>query len=309
MYYSSATSQDMVFFDSPSGAGGTETNSRRLRGFRIQYRIIYASAFFLCAFVYFFVQNTDSVYASTRDDAADYRRQGYEAQNNEEYSQAMAFYYKAVAVEPDNASYWNDIGLAYELMGLPASAEKAYLMAIQMDKNYLAPYANLGHFYKKQQNTVKAIYYFQQRVELGNPADPWTRKAREELEDVYVSSPLLRERFLNEETKRLNLEASQKTRDNFKNQMRVASSEYDRGMLLLKEQKAREAEDAFNASLAFAPQNPKSVKAREEARRMIRAQQVTKHVDRAMQFMSQGNEQAAKQQFREILAIIPNQPK
>ena len=109
------------------------------------------------------------------------------------------------------------------------------------------------------------------------------------------------------ETNRLNLDASQQTRENFKNQMRVASSEYERGLMLLQEQKTVEALKAFNASLAFAPENPKVVQARSEAMRLHRAEQVAQHTEKAMQLINQGNEAAAKQQFREILAIIPNQ--
>ena len=309
MYYSSHTSQDVVFFNTPSSAGSIRTSGQRIRGSSIQRRFFVISAFLISAFMITVFQNVTSVYASTRNVAEDYYRQGYDAQRMDNYSQALAFYYKAAAVDPTNSSYWNDIGLAYELMGQAPTAEKAYLRAIKIDPVYLAPYANLGHLYQKQQNIVKAIYFFQKRVELGNPADPWTKKARADLEDIYSSAPLYRERFMRAETKRLNLQTSQQSRENFKSQMRVASSEYERGLLLLKEQKAQEAVKAFNASLAFAPENPKTLEARNEAMRLFRAQQVALHVDKAMQLIDQGNEQAAKQQFREILSIIPNQTK
>jgi|CXWL01.1.fsa_nt_gi tetratricopeptide (TPR) repeat protein len=306
MYYSSATSQDVIFLRSSINVEFIDRIARRIRGFNHQKQVFVLSAFFICTFMIAAFQNSTS-YASTREIAEDYHRQGYDAQINDNYSKALAYYYKAAAVDSQNSSYWNDIGLAYESIGDPASAEKAYLRAIKINSSYLAPYANLGHFYKRKQDLVKAIYFFKKRIELGDPADPWTKKAREDLGDVYSSTPLLRERFMNAETNRLNLQASQQTRENFKNQMRVASSEYERGLLLLREQKTVEALKAFNASLAFAPENPKAVQARREAMRLHRVQQVAQHTEKAIELIKQGNEQAAKQQFREILAIIPNQ--
>jgi len=306
MYYSSATSQnvklssksknpDFIAFKPSSGEG------------RFRYKFFYLSAFFLCAFFVATFFNISSVYASKREIAEDYHRLGYEAQQNNEYSRALAYYFKASAVDPKNATYWNDIGLTYELLGKSDSALKSYLKAVRIDPKYLAPYANLGYVYQKKQDLVKAIYYLQKRIDLGDPSDPWTQKAREDLNDLYMSSPLYRDRFLDAESKRLNLQASQQTRENFKNQIKVANSEYERGMVLLKEQKSQKAIEAFNASLAFAPENPKVKAARSEAMKLSRAQQVTKRVNEAMLLLNQGNEKAAKQKFSEILAIIPNQ--
>lgn len=307
MYYPSATSHDIISFRGSSGANPLHTKGQRIRGLR-KHRSFVLSAFFLCAIISALVQCVPVSYASNRDIAEDYRRQGYDAQQSDQYSKALAFYYKAAALDPKDASYWNDIGLIYEMMQEEQSAERAYLMALRVDPDYLAPYANLGHLYHRQQNTVKAIEFFQKRVELGNPADPWTQKARKDLEDIYSASPLYRERFMNAETKRLNLQASQQTRENFKNQMRIASSEYERGMTLLEEQRPKEALKAFTASLSFAPQNPKTIKARDRALRMVRAQRIADRVQKAMKLINDGNEQAAKQQFTDILAIFPNQP-
>jgi tetratricopeptide (TPR) repeat protein len=177
-----------------------------------------------------------------------------------------------------------------------------------MNPGFAAPYANLGQLYRRKQNLVKAIYYLQKRVEMGDPTDPWTQKARDDLNDIYSSTPLYRDRFLDAETNRLNLQTSQQTRETFKNQIRVANSEYERGLLLLKQQRTADAIKAFNDSLAFAPENPKVVQARNEAMRQYRAEKVSKQVEKAMQLLHEGHEQAAKQIFSEILTIIPNQP-
>lgn len=305
MYYSSAASHDMISFRGTSVASPFHMKGPRTRGYR-KHRSFVLSAFFFSAIIFALVLYVPASYSSNRDIAEDYRRQGYDAQQSDEYSKALGFYYKAAALDPKDASYWNDIGLVYEMMGERLSAEKAYLTALGVDPNYLAPYANLGHLYHRQQNTVKAVDYFQKRLDLGDPSDPWTQKARKDLEDIYSASPLYRERFMNAETKRLNLQASQQTRENFKNQMRIASSEYERGIALLEEQRPKEALKALTASLSFAPQNPKTIKARDRALRMVRAQRIADRVQKAMHLINEGNEQAAKQQFTDILAIFPN---
>jgi tetratricopeptide (TPR) repeat protein len=241
--------------------------------------------------------------------AEDYHRQGYEAQLKGDYREALSYYYKAAHVDSDNGSHFNDIGLMYEQIGQPDNAERFYLQAIKADAQYVPPYANLGMLYKREQNLAKAAHFLQKRVELGNPADPWTHKAREELEKLYNSAPLFKEKFIKAEAKRMNLQVSETARQNFKNQMIVANAEYKRGLQLLKSRKTLEAIRAFNASLAFSPQNPKVLQARDDAFRQYRKEQVAERTEQALEMMDQGKEQAAKQQFNEILSIIPNRPK
>lgn len=308
MYYSSPTSHKFLYFNSTAKIRSAQKSSQFSRIYPLVMRSLALSALSISAFIFAVVLIITPVNASTRDIAEDYHRLGYDAQLKDDYAKALGYYFKAAAVEPNNSSYWNDIGFIFESTGEVNSAEKAYLRAIRIDPAYVAPYANLGHLYRKKQNLVKAIYYFQKRIELGDPADPWTQKAREDLNDIYISTPLYRDRFLDAETKRLNLQTSQKTREVFKNQIRVANSEYDRGMVLLKQKRTEQAIKAFNDSLAFAPENPKVVQARNEAMRLLRAQQVSIQVEKAMRLLHAGHEQAAKQKFSEILSIIPNQP-
>jgi len=240
--------------------------------------------------------------------AGEYHRSGYSAQLKGDYDEALANYYKAVNVEPDNAVYCNDLGLTYEHLGRLKEAEQSYLRAVALKPRYLPPYTNLGFLYKKQQNLVKAIYFFQKRIDLGDPTDPWTQKAREELDKLYESAPLFKEKYIKAQAQRMNLQVSQSDRRDFKNQMVIANAEYARGEHLLKTGKTLEAIRAFNSSLAFAPQNPKVTKARDVAMRQYRKEQVMQRAQDAIQMMDEGKEDAAKTQFNEILTMMPNQP-
>jgi tetratricopeptide (TPR) repeat protein len=241
--------------------------------------------------------------------AEEYHSQGYEAQLKGDYREALAYYYKAVATDPEDAAYQNDLGLVYEHLGQDKDAEASYLNALALDPQYLPPYANLGFLYKKKQNYVKAIFFLQKRIDLGDPTDPWTQKTREELEKLYDSAPHYKEKFVKAQAQRMNLQVSQSARQNFQNQMHVANAEYERGVQLLKAKKTADAVRAFNASLAFAPENPKVVKARDEAVRQFRKEQVMARAEAAVEMMDQGKEEAAKQEFNRILTMIPNQPK
>jgi len=242
------------------------------------------------------------------NDAEEYHRSGYEAQLKGDYPEALTNYYKAISVDSENAPYHNDIGLVYEHLGRTNEAEQSYVRAIKLDPEYLPPYTNLGFFYKKKQNLAKAAEYFQKRIDLGNSSDPWTQKAREELEKLYDSTPHFKEKFVKAQAQRMNLQVAESSRRNFKNQMVVANAEYERGLQLYRAHKTVDAIRAFNASLAFAPQNPKVLKARDMAMRQYRKEEVELRAERALEMMNAGNDQAAKKQFDEILTIIPNQP-
>jgi len=271
-------------------------------------RVSVISAFFLVVVSLIAFQEVSFAHLFS-DIAEKYHRQGYDEQLKGNYQDALTYYYKTVSLEPQNSVYLNDLGLVYEQLDRLDGAEKSYLAAIEVNPQYLPPYTNLGYFYKRKQDLVKAIYFFQKRIEFGDPVDPWTKKTREELEKLYLSAPYFKEKFMQAETKRLNLQASQQSRQNFQGQIRVAKAEYLRGLELLKEKKPQDALKAFNSSLAFAPSNPKVLKARKEALRQCRQTQVAQHVETAMQMIDEGNEEAAKQQFSQILTIIPGNSK
>lgn len=127
-----------------------------------------------------------------------YRQKGHEMQRLGSLDEALAFYKKAVVCDPSYAVVQNDLGVLYEIQGLPGAAEESYLKSIQLDPLYLSAYSNLALLYESKHRLDKAAYYWQKRVELSTANDPWTRKARERLEDIRLVSgdqtpPLARE--------------------------------------------------------------------------------------------------------------------
>jgi tetratricopeptide (TPR) repeat protein len=127
-----------------------------------------------------------------------YRQQGLGAQRLGNLDEAISFYKKAVLCDPAYPVVHNDLGVIYEIKGLPGAAEESYLKAIQIDPLYLSAYSNLALLYESKHRLDKAAVYWQKRVELSSTSDPWTRKARERLEDIRLVSgdktpPLSRE--------------------------------------------------------------------------------------------------------------------
>ena len=115
-----------------------------------------------------------------------YRNQGLAFQNSGDLDSALKFYQKAVELNPGYAVVYNDLGVIYEAQGDPDRAEESYLKSLSVDPNYVSAYSNLALLYEDKRDLTKAAYYWQKRVELGNPDDLWTFKAQQRLDDINL---------------------------------------------------------------------------------------------------------------------------
>ena len=131
-----------------------------------------------------------------------YRSQGLEAQQKGLLDDAKAYFTKALSLDPDRADIYNDLGLVCESMGNAYEAKRHYFEAINIDKNYLPAYSNLAILCKRQGNLESAARYFRKRIELGDPEDPWTKEAIEELRLLGETFPQ-EQRWLEEYESRL----------------------------------------------------------------------------------------------------------
>lgn len=155
--------------------------------------------FLFCVIYVFFVQGLgdasaflfpakkDKVLTSLQEQARVYRSNGYESQRIGDLDSAIVFYQKAVQVDPSYAVAYNDLGVVYEAKGLIERAQESYLKAIELDPNYLSAYSNLALFYENRRDLDKAAFYWKKRADLGQPQDPWTKKAKQRLIDVRLA--------------------------------------------------------------------------------------------------------------------------
>jgi tetratricopeptide (TPR) repeat protein len=147
----------------------------------------------LCFAGLFFAQEGKA--APTNKDGADglpeqarkYREEGFKLQSSGDLPAALSFYQKAIVIDPGYAVVYNDLGVIYETMGSFDRAEENYLKSIKINPLYANAYTNLALFYENQRNLEKAAFYWDKRVEVGDPNDPWTQKAVNRLSDIRMS--------------------------------------------------------------------------------------------------------------------------
>lgn len=119
--------------------------------------------------------------------AREYRDEGIKAQDMGDLDSAMKLYQKALEVDSAYAVVYNDLGVIYEAKNMADRAEESYIKAIKIDPYYLSTYSNLASLYEGKKEFGKAAYCWKKRAELGDLEDPWTKKARERLEDIRLS--------------------------------------------------------------------------------------------------------------------------
>ncbi|MFA5287681.1 MAG: tetratricopeptide repeat protein [Candidatus Omnitrophota bacterium] len=119
--------------------------------------------------------------------AREYRDEGIKMQDMGDLDSAMKLYQKAIEVDSAYAVVYNDLGVIYEAKDMIGRAEESYIKAIKIDPYYLSTYTNLALLYEGRREFGKAAYCWKKRAELGDLEDPWTKKARERLEDIRLS--------------------------------------------------------------------------------------------------------------------------
>lgn len=116
-----------------------------------------------------------------REEAIEYRTQGYEAQQRGDRANALALYQKSAALDSHYPTPHNDAGVILEEEGRLEEAEAAYRQALSLNPSYLEAHANIAMLYERMGEKEKAVYHWLKRYRLGDPHDPWTARAEERL--------------------------------------------------------------------------------------------------------------------------------
>lgn len=109
------------------------------------------------------------------------RDKGYIFQSQGDLEKAIELYQEAIKLDLEYAAPHNDLGVLYEELGWPDKAIDEYTAALTIDPGYLKAHTNLALLYENKGETGKALFHWQKRAELGEPDDPWTKKAREKV--------------------------------------------------------------------------------------------------------------------------------
>lgn len=113
-----------------------------------------------------------------------YREQGLALQKEDNIDEALAYYQKAVIMDPGYAEAYNDIGIILEAKGEIEQAKYMYLKATEVAPDYPSSYTNLALLYEEQKDYAQAIVCWVKRAALGGSQDPWAETARRRLEEI-----------------------------------------------------------------------------------------------------------------------------
>ncbi|OGX08117.1 MAG: hypothetical protein A2Z88_09315 [Omnitrophica WOR_2 bacterium GWA2_47_8] len=241
------------------------------------------------------------------ESAEEYRLQGYDQQQKANFDQAISYYKKSLSLDPDNAVTLNDIAVVYEQMGLDVEAESFYQKAIRSDKNYLPPYMNLAYLYQTKGDLKKAAEYFKERFKRSQGKDPWGEKARLELLKINEYDPDAQKKRIEEEAQKLEAEIVKQSQDEFSKQIIRSENHYKKGLKFAQKKSLDQALEEFNRALSLTPQNPKILKAKEDIEKQKIFKEVHDRSKEAVTKLNSGETQSAKEEFRRILTIIPDE--
>ena len=100
--------------------------------------------------------------------AEDWFQKGMNAAEIGEYDNAILYYQKSIEIDPDLATAFGNMGLAYSDKGNYNKAIECYQKVIKIDPDDAKAYVNMGNAYGYKGNYDKAIECYQKAIEI-NP--------------------------------------------------------------------------------------------------------------------------------------------
>ena len=91
-----------------------------------------------------------------------------EAYNEKDTTKQIELYTKVIGIDPENASAYNNRGVAYRKKGEYDNAIADYTKAIEIDPKYALAYYNRGIAYSEKGESDKAIEDYKKAIEIDN---------------------------------------------------------------------------------------------------------------------------------------------
>jgi superkiller protein 3 len=114
--------------------------------------------------------------------AEEYFTRGYNAQENGWHEMAIEYYQKAIALDPNDASAYGNMGVAYGNLQDHREAIRCFRKVIAIDPNDAKAYSNMGVAYNGLKDYREAIRCYQKAVEI----DPNYARAYYNMGNAYV---------------------------------------------------------------------------------------------------------------------------
>lgn len=246
---------------------------------------------------------SDNLNENRSIEAENYRMLGYEAQQKGDMQQALTLDSKAVELGYKNPVLYNDIGVVYEQVGLADRAEQFYLKALQIDRDYLPPYTNLAYLYTALGRNTDAIYYLQQRIERAPEGDPWMPRLVDELQKI---DPNYKKKMVIKQLDDLHTKIEQDKREELALEIGRVKNHVDQAQVFLNEGRFEEALQELNNALRLSPENVQVLELIQKVQNAQLAEEVDQRARRALEMIRAGDLKAARQEYQDILAVIPD---
>ncbi|KAM3620377.1 uncharacterized protein V6R79_022280 [Siganus canaliculatus] len=132
-------------------------------------------------------QNTLS--EEQRAEAETLKSEGNDHMKVENYSAAVEFYSKAIAINPQNAVYYCNRAAAYSKLGNYAGAVQDCEQAISIDPSYSKAYGRMGLALASLNKHMEAATYYKKALELDPDNDTYKTNLKIAEEKMETSSP------------------------------------------------------------------------------------------------------------------------
>lgn len=262
---------------------------------------LFLSCFFISLPVY------SQLSGQIKEQAVDYRDQGYELQKMGDFRGALGFYKKAVYLDPYYFQAYNDAGVVLEALGEDLSAIEMYEKAISLNPGYGPPYTNLALLYKKRGENAKAGRYLMQRVLSGKDKGAWWYKARETLIDLDVPVEI-KKQLLSDEIGALSRQVSSQYEQERLRKIEESRLHFNIGSDLFSKGDYEEAAREFRSALSLNPDDKTLqmevgyylAKAKKERIR----QEIKVHIESALSEVEGESYDVAADELKRALSVI-----
>ena len=150
-----------------------------------------------------------------------------------------------------------------------------------------------------------AARYFEERYRRASEDDPWKKRAFDELLKI---NPRFQEEIVRQEAEKLKQELVTKAHAEFLLTLERSEAHYQQGQKYLADKNFKQAIAEFDRALSLTPNNPKIIKAKDDAVFARDIDDIKRRAGKAIEKLDAGEIETAKKQFQEILATIPDDP-
>lgn len=90
-----------------------------------------------------------------------------------QYEEAQQIFHKLTVEHPNNALYWNELGIALHSQSNLTGALKCYQKSAKLDKHYADPQNNIGTVYYARKKYPKAIRAYKHAISIKDDSAPF----------------------------------------------------------------------------------------------------------------------------------------